>query len=158
MSRRRVSLGLAAAFAVLSVTGCSAVTAPIPSGSSSATPSVSLPAPLAGTSWRLVSIGDLWLLLGPDVTLAFSAGEISGDGGCNSFNGSYVLEPATGSLRIGALGATKRACVEAVRGDLESAYFAALRGAAAVRLDEAGRLVLSGASPTLVFEHPLGRG
>lgn len=130
----------------------------VPSVSPSGAPAGSPPGGLTGTTWRLVSIQDLRPPLGPDVTLAFSDSEISGNGGCNTFNGSYEFDPASGSLRIGGLGSTKRACVEPGRGDLENAYFAALRGAAAASLDSGGRLVLAGAGPRLVFERAPGLG
>ena len=149
---------LGVAFAVLALTtACSTAPSAIPSAASSPTPSVPVPAPLAGTTWRLVSIADV-RLFGPEVTLAFTAGEISGNGGCNAFNGSYALDPQTSALRIGDLGATKRACAEPARGDLENAFFAALRGAAAASLDSGGRLVLSGAGARLVFERAPGQG
>ena len=74
-------------------------------------------------------IQDLRPPLGPEVTLAFTGSDISGNGGCNAFNGSYTIDLASGSLHIGDLVSTKRACVEPGRADLENAYFAALRGA-----------------------------
>lgn len=130
----------------------------VPSTSPEGVPAGSSPTGLAGTTWRLVSIQDLRPPLGPAVTLAFSASDISGNGGCNTFNGSYGFDPASGSLRIGDLGSTKRACVEPGRGDLENAFFAALRGAAAASLDSEGRLVLAGAGARLVFERAPGLG
>jgi heat shock protein HslJ len=151
---RPVSLLLAAALLALGLTACTLAPSATPSG----TPSASPPAGLAGTTWRLVSIQDLRPPLGPEVTLAFAASDISGNGGCNTFNGSYTIDPASGSLRIGDLGSTKRACVEPGRGDLENAYFAALRGAVAASLDSEGRLVLAGAGARLVFERAPGLG
>lgn len=130
----------------------------VPSGSPSGGPSESPPAGLIGSNWRLVSIQDLRPPLGPDVTLAFMGSDISGNGGCNAFNGSYAFDPASGSLRIGDLGSTKRACVEPGRGDLENAYFAALRGAVAASLDSDGRLVVAGTGARLVFEPVPGLG
>lgn len=154
MGLRRLLLVLVIANLALGLTACTLVPSATPSG----TPSASPPAGLAGTTWRLVSIQDLRPPLGSDVTLAFTASDISGNGGCNTFNGSYALDPASGSLRIGDLGSTKRACVEPGRGDLENAYFAALRGAAAASLDADGRLVVAGAGAKLVFERVPGLG
>lgn len=154
MGLARLPLLLAAALLALGLTACTLAPSATPSGIPSASP----PAGLAGTTWRLVSINDLRPPLGPDVTLAFTASDISGNGGCNTFNGSYTLNPSSGSLRIGDLGSTKRACVEPGRGDLENAYFAALRGAAAASLDPGGRLVVAGAGARLVFERAPGLG
>ena len=103
-------------------------------------------------------IQDLRPPFGPDVTLAFTGSDISGNGGCNAFNGSYTIDLASGSLHIGDLVSTKRACVEPGRADLENAYFVALRGAVAASLDSGGRLVVAGAGARLAFEPAPGLG
>ncbi len=154
MGLHRLPLLLVTAILALGLTGCTLEPSAIPSSAPSGSP----PAGLAGTTWRLVAIQDLRPPLGPDVTLAFARSDISGNGGCNAFNGSYTFDPATGSLRIGDLGSTKRACVEPGRGDLENAYFAALRGAVAASLDSEGRLVVAGPGARLVFEPAPGLG
>lgn len=154
MGLRRRRLLLVTAILALGLAACTLVPSAIPSSAPSGSP----PAGLAGTTWRLVSIQDLRPPLGPDVTLAFTGSDISGNGGCNAFNGSFAFDPASGSLRIGDLGSTKRACVEPGRGDLENAYFAALRGAVAASLDSDGRLVVAGPGARLVFEPTPGLG
>lgn len=154
MGLHRARLLIACVTLAVGLTACTLA----PSASPSGAPSGSPPAGLAGTTWRLVSIQDLRPPLGPDVTLSFGASDISGNGGCNAFNGSYALDPDSGSLRIGDLGSTKRACADPGRGDLENAYFAALRGAGAAGLDSDGRLVLAGAGARLVFERAPGLG
>jgi heat shock protein HslJ len=112
---------------------------------------VSRPPTLAGSSWRVVSIAGRPLPAVPDVTLAFTASDVSGAGGCNSFGGTYTFDPATGALRFGPLISTKRACVEAARNEVEAAYFTALRDVASARIDPDGRLSLLGSGAELIL-------
>ncbi len=60
------------------------------------------------------------------VTATFADdGRITGFGGCNGFGGSYTLDG--GSMRIGPVTATRKACFEPEGvGELEGWYFAAL--------------------------------
>ena len=109
------------------------------------------PATLEMTAWRLVAIQGRQPPAGSDATLHFEAGRVAGNGGCNSFGGSYLYDVATGALAIGDLGSTKRACVEPARNDLEAAYFQALRGVATASVDPDGRLILGGSGAELVF-------
>jgi putative lipoprotein len=114
---------------------------------------VSRPTTLAGTTWRLVAIGDRRPPAGPEISISFEAdGRVAGDGACNAFGGSFSYEPATGRLRIADLVSTKRACVEAALNEVEAAYFAALRGAAEAGVDPEGRLVLTGEGAELRLE------
>jgi heat shock protein HslJ len=139
---RRLGLVLVLALAVL---GCA------PEPASSALTRVSHPTDLAGTAWELVTIGGAAPSSGPAVTLVFGRGEVSGNGSCNAFGGSYAYEPSTGALHLGDLVSTKRACIEAGRNELEAAYLAALRAATDASMDENGRLVISGAGAQLVL-------
>ena len=114
---------------------------------------VSHPVALAGTSWRLVSLGDRVPPPGNDLTIRFGAdGRLSGTGGCNSFGGAFGYEAATGLLEIGDLASTKRACAEPARNQAEAAYLVALRGVTEAAGDPDGRLVLTGDGAELVFE------
>lgn len=129
----------------------------IVSGACAPAPSASLirvshPASLVGTAWRLVSIDGHKPPSSPDVTIAFGPSDISGDGPCNSFGGTYAYDPTIGALQFGPLVSTKRACVDPVLNDAEAAYFGALHGVVGASDDPNGRLVLAGAGPELVFE------
>jgi heat shock protein HslJ len=142
-------LTIASLLLAVHLVGCSEGPASPPSPS---------PPILAGTAWRLVSIAGRTVPVGAEATLAFTPTDVSGNGGCNRFNGGYAHDPQTGSVRIGALASTKRACLERGRTDLENAFFAALRDVDAASLDPAGRLVLSGAGSELVLERSSGLG
>ena len=113
---------------------------------------ISHPTTLAGTTWRLLSIQGRAVPAIPELTLAFQGDRLSGNGGCNSFGGQFTYEPATGGLALTGLLSTMRACVEAARNDVESAYLRALRGVSVATMDAAGHLVLTGSGAELVFE------
>lgn len=122
---------------------------------SQAAPATAVPSahtPLAGTTWRLVLVDGAVPPAGPPVTIAFETATVSGTGPCNLFGGGYVLDPDSGTLRIGDLVSTKRACVEPARGELETALYAALRTVDAASVGEDGRLVLVGPGGPLVWE------
>lgn len=96
-------------------------------------------APLAGTQWRLVQIGDDSVLPQPVATLVFHAnGRVSGHGACNRFNGSF--EQTGERLTIGPLAATRMACQGAV-GQQESRYLRALQGTHAFGVKDGALLI-----------------
>ena len=70
------------------------------------------------------------------VTATFADdGRITGFGGCNGFGGSYTLDG--GSMQIGPVTATRKACIEPEGvGDIESWYFAALERVATWSIGE----------------------
>ena len=90
------------------------------SGLPSAGASAPAAAGLAGTSWALTSVAGSVIDPAVKPTLLFDAtGNASGNGGCNTFNGSYTVDGAT--IAFGPMISTKMACVGP--GDLvESAY------------------------------------
>jgi heat shock protein HslJ len=135
---------LVAALAALVVGGCSPEAAP------SVAPD-SHPATLARTTWTLVSIQGQAPAAGTAVTVEFGPDRLSGASGCNSYGGGYAYDPASGDLRIGDLGSTKRACAKPALNELEAAFLLALRGVSAASLDPDGRLVLRGSGPELVW-------
>lgn len=112
---------------------------------------VSHPTTLAGTTWRLLSIQGRAVPAIPELTLAFDGDRVSGNGGCNSFGGQFTYEPASGALAVSGLLSTMRACVEAARNDVESAYLKALQGVSLATIDADGHLVLTGEGAELVF-------
>ena len=113
---------------------------------------ISHPTSLAGSTWRLLTVQGRPVPAGPDLTLVFDGDRVSGNGGCNTFGGQFTYEPATGALAVSGLLSTMRACLEAARNDVESAYLKALQGAAVATMDSAGHLVLTGSGLELVFE------
>jgi len=90
---------------------------------------------LAGTGWRVDSLGEAGVVVEAVVTLNFGDdGRVAGETGCNSFNGPYVSEDA--SISIGPLAVTRAACPDPARAAMETAYLAALDGAARYSIDE----------------------
>lgn len=85
------------------------------------------------------------------MTVRFTADRVTGDGGCNEFGGAFSVDSASGTLAIGDLVSTKRACVDPAANDLEQAYLAALDRVTSAVLDATGRLVLAGGGATLIF-------
>ncbi len=103
---------------------------------------------LTGTSWVLREIAGRAVLETTRATLTFdSAEKVGGDGGCNRFFGSVAIDG--GAIAFGPLGATRRACGEAIDGQ-ETSYLAALAKAAAFTL-EADELVIVAADETLLL-------
>jgi heat shock protein HslJ len=103
--------------------------------------------PLAGTSWRLVTLG------GEDtaavITLTFGENQASGSGGCNTYTTTYAVE--AGTLRFEPVFSTRRACLDEVSSAQETAYFAALETAAAYELSDAQLIITYGEGDQLVF-------
>jgi len=60
------------------------------------------------------------------ITLTFKAGALSGDAGCNTFRGTYVVDGK--GVKIGPLAATRKACAEDVMKQ-EREFLAALESA-----------------------------
>jgi putative lipoprotein len=81
--------------------------------------------PLAGTRWELTSFAGKLPVSGTTVTVEFGPDNaIGGQGGCNSYGGSYQVRGA--ALRVENTFSTMMACVEAERMDQESAFLMAL--------------------------------
>jgi heat shock protein HslJ len=85
--------------------------------------------PLEGTAWRLEDLnGQPAVATSGDgtPTLMFAADQmrVSGNGGCNQFNGAYTRSGA--ALRMGPLASTRRACVDEAGNRQETAYLRAL--------------------------------
>lgn len=90
---------------------------------------------LAGTQWQVLAYNNgreavTSLLLGTDITVEFQEdGQVAGNAGCNDFFGPF--ETADGTITIGALGATMRACSDpAGVMQQEAEFLAALESAA----------------------------
>ena len=88
--------------------------------------------PLANTYWSLQTLNVNQIPVGVLQTISFSAASTTtGNGGCNQFNGPYVVSGQ--SLRIGPLGTTSMACEEAVAAQ-EQAYLPALQSTTSFEL------------------------
>jgi heat shock protein HslJ len=83
-------------------------------------------AELAGSEWILASL-DLHkpLPAGPQVTLVFTGGRISGSSGCNRYFASVSDGDMPGDLALSRLGSTRMACPSADM-ELENSYLSAL--------------------------------
>ena len=146
MRRSRLALAIVS-IAVLAF-GCSPSTESGPSESNPA----GRPATLAGTAWRVVSVGGRAPVAAARPTAVFSADRITGSGGCNTYGGRYQYDPAAGRIEMRDLGMTLMACVEGPRNDFETAFFQALGQANLVSVDAQGRMGLSGPGGVIVLE------
>jgi len=87
---------------------------------------------LGGTSWKLMQLGPNGALDEAPATLSFSKdGKVSGNGGCNSFQGPYTVSGMT--LKIGPLASTMKACGDAADKQ-ESSLLKALEQAQAFQI------------------------
>jgi heat shock protein HslJ len=97
---------------------------------------------LAGTSWEVTGYNNgkqavTSVLAGVTLTAEFGRdGALSGNSGCNSYNGPYTV---TGDqIKIGPLASTRKACADpAGVMDQEAQYLAALESAATYRIEGA---------------------
>lgn len=132
---KTVGLAIVTLIAVLILGGCVPVApAPAPAGTPDQTPATPVQSedPLANTSWQLVSFGpeEAPAAVLPDstITLEFGPeGDVGGEGGCNAYGGTYMLED--GLLVLGELVSTLMACVDEDITEQESQYLAALNTA-----------------------------
>lgn len=131
---------------VVAMTGCA--------GSGGAQPLEQLP---VGSQWRVEASEwpGLDATAAAKVSLEFAADGLAGDSGCNRFSASLTLS-AGGSLALGPLLATKRACGDDQGNRIEQALFAGLRELQrAERAGPALRLLTAqGQALTLVAAEP----
>jgi heat shock protein HslJ len=105
---------------------------------------------LAGTSWKLVKIGDQPVVADTAPTLSFDEnGQAGGNASCNQFGGSY--EAKDGKLTFGPLVSTLMACATPGAMEQEAAYMAALAKVAGYTVT-GDQLTLIDANGTLVAE------
>jgi len=98
---------------------------------------------LSGTSWEVIGYNNgkqaiTSVLAGSTITLDFASdGTLSGNSGCNSYNGSFTV---TGKqITIGPLASTRMACADpAGVMEQESLYLAALGSAATYQIKDTG--------------------
>ncbi len=70
--------------------------------------------------------------VGSTLTATFKAGQVTGDAGCNTFSGPYVVTGA--KIKIGPLASTRRACLSDEVATQETHYLAALELATTFRV------------------------
>jgi len=89
---------------------------------------------IAESAWRPTHLGDMPLDENTSMFVQFNAdGSVVGFAGCNQFFGQYEVEPET--IKIGALGSTRKACPEPIN-SLEYSFLEALQASvAAIRAD-----------------------
>jgi heat shock protein HslJ len=154
-SASRLVLVLLAVVALVAGACSSASSTPAP------TPVPTGPLELAGTNWLLIkylSPGGAVFTVPMSVTptAQFTADQMSGNSGCNTFNGPYTLGAGNAKdgqeLTLGPMTSTMMACQEPMLG-VETAYLAALDVVDKAALLEGGELQLwdSGGKTTLVF-------
>ncbi|HRQ31591.1 MAG TPA: META domain-containing protein [Anaerolineales bacterium] len=102
-----------------------------------------MPASIVG-EWTLESYGDPSnpTLVAPDIdaTVVFDVDRLSGNVGCNQFNGGYMLDGDR--ISFDPLASTKMACMGAA-GDQEAAVLRAFAGAATFSLNDAALTITS---------------
>jgi len=107
---------------------------------------------IIGTSWVLVDgdgpTGPVVVTNEVVVTLNFDADSLNGDSGCNRYMGSYSRD--RGSLTIGAVAGTRKACVGQAM-PTETAYLAAITEVDTIAATD-NELLLSGPQSKLRFK------
>jgi heat shock protein HslJ len=111
---------------------------------------------LSGTSWDVIGYNNgkqavTSVLAGTTLTAEFGTdGTLSGNSGCNTFNGTYTLDGS--KITIGPLASTRMACAEPEGVmEQEAQYLAALQTAAIYKL-EGNRLQLRTADSALAVD------
>ncbi len=74
---------------------------------------------------------------GTTLTAIFTADQVSGSSGCNTFSGGYTIEGAT--LTIGPLASTMKACADEATNEQEQQFLAALQASTA--FDQTGNVL-----------------
>jgi len=80
--------------------------------------------PLNNTSWELYSIGQYSPIPGSTLTIHFEDGQVSGNGGCNSYSGEYRVNGE--KLKLERLASTLRACVDPAMMEQETIFMGVL--------------------------------
>jgi len=108
-------------------------------------------AALAGTEWRLLTIGKTDVMPDTEITIRFADGEVSGNASCNSYFASYE---ANGSrLTFDAVGMTEMWCMEP-EGlmDQETRYLQTLPKAESYNIADGKLIIFLSDGDQLIFE------
>lgn len=110
--------------------------------------------PLAGTQWKLISLGEHDLSANPILTLIFGAeNDFGGFGGCNSYGGGYSVDED--AFTVTEIATTLMACMDGVAMDNEQTYLAAMQTAHHYTLSDTRLVIVVENDVQLVFV-PLG--
>lgn len=151
MMRKTSGFIVAIALLAIGAAACTSAASLSPSAAGGGAASASAPLTnpdLVGTEWIL---GDLPGQVLADVrpTISFSGdGTVTGNAGCNTFNGTYTADGS--NLTFGPLASTKIAC-EGAKGTLETAFLGAVQATTAYEITDAGELKLTAGATTLTF-------
>jgi heat shock protein HslJ len=105
--------------------------------------------PLANTSWVLAEMNGQAPAAGVTTpTLVFGTDRVNGNGGCNLFNGQFTQ--TGGTVDMGPLASTRRACADEAGNAQETAYLRALDEATGATVAD-GMLELSTPAGVLRF-------
>jgi heat shock protein HslJ len=119
------------------------------------TPGDTTVASLQSKTWSLVFYGtpgsETGMLSGTSITATFSAGQVSGGGGCNSYSASCNADD-TGNLSVGAITSTMMYCFPAERMTQETAFENALKNATAYQIVGGILEIMYGSGQHLLFE------
>ncbi len=108
------------------------------------TPGPATDAGLDGTAWTIAAVGGTTLGPDPAATLSIEpGGQVSGQTGCNQFNGTVSMDGA--ALTFGPLATTRKACEPGLM-EQERAILDALAGVTGWSVAADGSLHLTGAT------------
>jgi len=112
---------------------------------------------VAGNDWELVELRGQPAPLGAGgrrATLSFDAdsARISGFAGCNRYFGTYALADSDPSIRFGAIGMTRMACMEGMQ--LEQQLTEALSQTTRYAVQDGRLTFLEASNPIAVFMRP----
>lgn len=120
------------------------------SGGSSSGGGTKQQASVTGKTWLLDTTRLLAGTTDIIVSVEFQSGQVSGENGCNRYNGPYTADAATGAMTIGPnLASTQIAC-PGIRARLEQAYMAALPKVARFTATSTQLTLLDSAGKTLL--------
>jgi heat shock protein HslJ len=108
--------------------------------------------PLNGTDWELYSIGQYSPVPGSRVTVNFEDGQVSGNGGCNSYSGEYQVHG--NKIEFGMLASTLMACVDPAMMEQETIFMGALGDARSFEIVD-GQLQISGTDGEVLIFVPM---
>ena len=110
-----------------------------------------LAVPLVNTRWRLVELDGAPVDMtdgSPELTFGEN-GRLTGSTGCNRLNAPYTRRDA--AVVLGPVGATRRACAEPTKRDLETRFGAMLRDVDGFRLRRTQLVLMHGSKPLSRF-------
>jgi heat shock protein HslJ len=138
------ALAFGLAFVALLATACDSEAPPERGGDPG-------PSVLSGSEWSVVSVdGRAAPLPGKEPSVAFAAGTVTGDGGCNRFSGNYRYEPTTGQITFQELAMTARGCLDDRLNAFETSFMQAFGTAQQAGID-GPRLVLTSPGHRIVL-------